>query len=270
MTVTLCLPGYTQKPRLDDQHLGGDLFKGRYTRRDIIYANSWFGQANFDDGRAKVKAAALRSSGNVILLGQSMGARIVCSLLDDPDMLEGCPPSRCVAVLTGNPDRHFNGAATIPNTGFFPAYGVNGIPDDVQYRTFDVANQYGIAEDSPNNRKVTQAVKNVSAAVHSNYQRTRINDPRNSVWKDPANPNVTYVLAPTYPLPSIEAKTWLSLKQKDREDAQLRPIVESAYTRPMPAPTSKINRIFSTDWAWDGEQGRLVKLPTVPAWDPFR
>ena len=268
MTTTFCLPGYTQKPRLDEQHLGGDLFKGRFTRRDIIYANSWFGQANFDDGRAKVKAAALRSSGNVILLGQSMGARIVCSLLDDPDMLEGCPPSRCVAVLTGNPDRHYNGAATIPNTGFFPAYGVEGIPEGCTYRVFDVARQYGIAEDSPNNRKVTAAVRNVSAAIHSDYTGVKINDPSNVTWKDPENPLVTYVLSVTYPLPSINP--WWGLQRKAEEDAKLRPAIEKGYTRPVPVPQPTVNRIFNTNVGWDSVERRYVKMPTIPTWDPFR
>lgn len=269
MTITtLCLAGYTSKPRLDDKHLGGELFGGRFTRRDVIYSNGWFGQANFDDGRAKAKAAALATAGNIVILGQSMGARIAISLMDDTDMLTGCPPARCVFVLTGNPDRHYNGAATVDYSGITPAYGGTGIPDTCAYRVFDVANQYDAAADYPTDRSVRAAVRNVSADRHTDYTTTWIGDPRNSVWDDPENPNVRYVLAPTYPLPDLE-KSWYWLQRKAELDDQRRPEIERGYNRPFPAPVTRVNRQFASDIGWDADKRWYVRIPPPAPFNPF-
>ena len=267
MITTFCLAGFSGK-LLDKDHLGGELFTGRFTRRDIKYDNRFFGNANFNDGRTKAKAALLESRGNVVVLGQSMGARVACSLMDDPDVLEACPPSRCVFVLTGNPDRHYGGASNVQYSGITEAYSVTGIPDDVQYRVWDCANQYGIAEDYPADRSVKAAVDNVSSKVHSDYTATFMGDPRNTVWVDPSNPNATYILAPTYPLPTIEAK-WYSLQRKADEDAKLRPQVEAAYSRPFPAPVTTINRMWSTNTGYDATLRRFVSMPKPAPWDPF-
>lgn len=268
MITVFCLTGYSVRPRLPDNHFGGELFRAPFTRRDIVYSNAWFAQPNFDDGRAKLKAAALASRGNVIILGHSLGARIACSLMDDEDMLEYCPPSRCVFVLGGHPDRKFNGASTVQYSGFVAAYGVNGIPNAVQYRVWDVARQYGLAEDYPTNRKIRAAVDNVSAAVHSDYTNVRMGDPANVTWVDPDNPNVTYVLSPTYPLPSLEAKWW-GVQRKADEDARLRPEIEKAYTRPVPVPTQTVNRLFGTNIGYDAVSRRFIPMPKPAAWNPF-
>lgn len=268
MITTFCLAGYSGKP-LDNQHLGGELFRNPFVRRDINYDNRWFAQANFDDGRAKAKAALLASKGFVVVVGQSLGARIACSLMDDEDVLAGCPPSRCVYVLTGHPDRKYGGASTVQYSGLVAAYGVDGVPDDCAYRVWDVARQYGAAEDYPQLRSVQAAVKNVSNEVHSDYSSVRMGDPRNTVWADPGNPNVTYILAPTYPLPAIELKPWW-LQRKADEDAKQRPGVERGYNRPFPAPKTTVNRFFSTDYGYDGVTRRYVRLPAAAPWNPFR
>jgi len=39
-------------------------------------------------------------------LEQWRGDGIACDCMDDPEGLEKGRPSRCVVVLTGNPDRH--------------------------------------------------------------------------------------------------------------------------------------------------------------------
>ena len=53
-------------------------------------------------------------------------------------------------------------------------------------RVFDVANQYGMAEDYPQDRSVQAAVKNVSSERHSDYTNTYLGDPRNT-----DNPEIT-------------------------------------------------------------------------------
>ena len=267
MITTFCLAGFSGK-LLDKDHLGGELFRGRFTRRDIAYNNRFFGNLNFNDGRTKAKAALVESRGNVVVVGQSMGARIACSLMNDSHVLKKCPPSRCVFVLTGNPDRHYGGASNVPHSGITEAYGVTGIPDAVQYRVFDVANQYDLAADHPSNRSIKAAVDNVSSEVHSDYTATFMGDPRNTVWVDPSNPLVTYILSPTYPLPTIEAK-WYSLQRKADEDAKLRPQVEAGYTRPFPAPVTTINRMWSTNTGYDATLRRFVSMPKPAPWNPF-
>ena len=270
MITTFCLAGYSGKP-LDKDHLGGELFKSPFRRVDINYNNKWFGQSNFDDGRAKLKAAALASTGQVVLLGQSLGARIVGSLLDDPDMLAGCPPSRCVAVLTGHPDRKYGGASTVERSGISAGYDYTGLPDDCQYRVWDVANEFDRAADYPSNRNVRAAVENAEkwgSALHTDYTATFIGYPRNTAWKDPENPNVTYVLAPSYPLPKIEA-SWVSLQRKADLDDQERPQVEAGYSRPFASPKTRINRIHSSDIGWDADRRWFVRMPSPAPFRPF-
>lgn len=269
MITTFCLTGFTTNPRLPDDWLGAELFKAPFVRRDVLYANKWFGQSNFDDGRAKLKAALLNSKGNVVVLGQSMGARIACAVMDDPDVLAACPPSRCVFVLTGHPDRKFCGASTVSYSGFLAAYGVDGIPDGCQYRVWDVARQYDIAADYPTNRSVRAAVSNVSSAVHGDYSQVRMGDSANVTWPDPGNPNVTFVLSPTYPLPDLESK-WVSVQRKADDDARRRPAIEAAYARPVPVSTPTINRLFSTGIAYDSSTRSYVRIPAAAPWNPFR
>jgi len=266
--TTFCLAGYSGKP-LDRDHLGGELFRNPFTRRDVSYDNRWFGTANFNDGRAKAKAALIASTGNVVGLGQSMGARILGSLLDDEDVLAACPPSRCVFVLTGHPDRKYGGASTVQYSGIQEGYGYSGVPDDCQYRVFDVARQYGAAEDYPSDRSVKAAVDNASLTIHADYTTVQMGDPRNTVWVDPTNPNVVYVLAPTYPLPSIDSRWW-SLQRKADEDTKQRAAIEKAYERPFPAPKATINRLFGTDYGYDSVTRRYVRIPAAAPWNPFR
>jgi 3'-(hydroxy)phthioceranyl-2'-palmitoyl(stearoyl)-2-O-sulfo-trehalose (hydroxy)phthioceranyltransferase len=266
--TTFCLAGASPKPRLDNDHLGGELFRPPYQRRDIVYSNKFVAQSNFDDGRAKLKAALLESRGQVAVLGQSLGARIAGSLMDDAEVLAACPPERCVFVLTGHPERKYGGAATVERSGIVSGYSYTGVPDDCAYRVWDVARQYGAPEDYPADRSVRAAVSNVSLAVHSDYTNVRIGDPRNTAWVDPENPNVTYVLAPTYPLPGIESKWW-SLQRKADEDARQRPAIEAAYDRPFPAPSTTINRIWGTDYGYDGARRGFVLMPAPAAFRPF-
>ena len=137
--TTFCLAGASPKPRLDNDHLGGELFRPPYQRRDIVYSNKFVAQSNFDDGRAKLKAALLESRGQVAVLGQSLGARIAGSLMDDAEVLAACPPERCVFVLTGHPERKYGGAATVERSGIVSGYSYTGVPDDCAYRVWDVA-----------------------------------------------------------------------------------------------------------------------------------
>ena len=257
------------KPRLDRDHLGGELFRNPFVRRDVIYPNSLPTQSNFNAGRARVKADAIASKGQVVLLGQSFGARIIASLLNDAEMLEKCPPSRCVVVLTGYPDRKYGGASTVQYSGIVAGYDQPaGVPDDCQYRVWDVARQYGAAEDYPSNRSVRAAVTNASLKVHEDYTAVRMGDPWNTVWADPENPNVTYILSPTYPLYKID-KSWYSLQRKADLDDEQRPEVERGYSRPFPAPKTRINRYFSSERGWDADQRRTVQIPPSAPFRPF-
>jgi 3'-(hydroxy)phthioceranyl-2'-palmitoyl(stearoyl)-2-O-sulfo-trehalose (hydroxy)phthioceranyltransferase len=265
--TVLCLAGFSGKPLLKD-HLGGELFRSPFRRVDVNYNNRWFGQGNFDDGRAKAKSALLSIDGYIVGLGQSLGARIWGSLLDDPDVLAKVSPDRFVAVLTGHPDRKYGGASTVQYSGIQEGYGYSGVPDDCQYRVWDVARQYGAAEDYPTNRSVKVAVDNASLKVHEDYSNVSLGDPRNTVWDDPDNPNVRYILAPTYPLYHLE-KSWYSLQRKADEDARQRPAIEKGYDRPFPAPKTTINRLFGLDYGYDGATRRIVRMPSPAPFRPF-
>lgn len=120
----------------------------------------------------------------------------------------------------GELESKYTGCANIPGGGCVAADCPNDLSNDTAKR----------------NRNASQLVggKNELNSVHTNYSNIGLNDPGNKIFVEG---NATYILgAPaTYFLPVVTPK-WTSNEFKVVEDAQLRPIVESAYTRPMGAP----------------------------------
>lgn len=273
MTITtICMAGAGPVPKLAANHLGGELFAGQYRRKDLLYLNQNPDIAAYVIAKAQLKATLMASKGQVVFVGHSFGARIGAGLLredgDDPAFLAAVSPDRVAFVFTGNPERKYNGACNISGSLIVAAYGGNGVPEETPYRVWDVARQYEFFADHPNQRTNKDAIKNAAQgfALHLDYSKVRMGDPTNQRIDEG---NISYILAPTYPLPAIEKKRWLSFQAKDREDAIERPKIEKAFTRPFPPSTTRLNRIGDGDYAWDATQQRVIKAPRTVAWSPF-
>lgn len=183
------------------------------------------------------KVDTLPTSEPIILMGHSQGAQVIYSVLRrwQADPSAAPDPSQVSWVSIGNPDNRFGGFQTKSNLVQDP------LPNDTPYSGIEVIRQYDGWADWPDDPMNLVAVLNAVAGmflVHPDYTGVDVNDPAN-VRYIPALPdgspgNVTYVWVPNPVLPLISGTGPLA----PMLDEMLRPIVESAYHRPvaLPAP----------------------------------
>jgi pimeloyl-ACP methyl ester carboxylesterase len=165
-----------------------------------------------------------------IVFGYSQGAVVVTRWLeqhaDDPDAPS---PDELSFVLIGNSTRAYGGAN---------ARSIVVMPQ-TQYQVIDVARQYDMAADFPDNPFNLLALANALAGftfIHIDYEGVDINDPANAVWTEG---NTTYILVPTQNLPLLEPLRMIGLTaQADALNGPLKEIVEQGYNRPVPFPTT--------------------------------
>lgn len=265
MIPVYCLAGFsTRTPRMGDDQLGGQLFRNPFTRRDVLYPNNVPTRANAEIGAEQVAEIAPRP-GPKIFTGYSMGARALCIYLrSNPDI----DPAENVFVLLANPERKYGGLK--PSD-----YGGPGIPDDTPFRVFDVARQYDFWADYPDKTSKDAAAKNClagelvtifgGASIHGDYSMVRMNDPNNSTYVEG---NRTYILAPTFPAPSVR-RWWWDPNREALEDQKLRPAIEAGYTRPVPAPFTSI-KWYPGGAGFDTSSRRAARRVNPPTWNPFR
>ncbi|WP_197377167.1 PE-PPE domain-containing protein [Mycolicibacterium baixiangningiae] len=224
--------------------LRGELFAAPNAVVKVPY-NNFPAAANTHKGADKLNEYLHSHPGPKIVAGHSQGAQVADDWLRRYGPTSDIDPATVQFVLTGDLESKYNGCANIPGSGCVAAYGGNNFPDDTPYTVKVIARQYDYYADCPNDLSNDTAKKNRSAAnsvggkgelksVHTNYSNIGLNDPGNKTFVEG---NATYILgAPaTYFLPVVTAK-WTSNASKVVEDAELRPIVESAYNRPMGAP----------------------------------
>jgi hypothetical protein len=136
------------------------------------------------------------------------------------------------------------------------------------YKQIEFTRQYDYYGDYPNDTSNEMAWENVNGSpstlytptiaprglpigpgffVHIDYTSVSVGDPNNTRWIDPADPNVTYVWSLTYPCPEINPA--YTPDQKARRDTDIRPIIESGYSRPafIPLPEQTIKVDFADD-----------------------
>nr|WP_307787693.1 PE-PPE domain-containing protein [Mycolicibacterium sp. S2-37] len=224
--------------------LRGELFAAPNEVVKVPY-NNFPAAGNVRTGIEKLDDMLHQYPGKKIVAGHSMGAQVADAWLREYGPTSDIDPTTVTFVMTGDLESKYNGCANVPDSGCVAAYGGNGFPDDTPYTVKVIARQYDYFADCPNDLSNQTAVKNRSASqsvggkgelksVHTNYSNIGLNDPGNKTFQEG---NATYILgAPaTYYLPLVTAK-WTNDASKIAEDAELRPIVESAYQRPMPAP----------------------------------
>lgn len=228
--------------------LRGELFAAPNEVIKVPY-NNFPAAANTHAGADKLNEMLHQYPGRKIVAGHSQGAQVADDWLRRYGPTSDVDPTTVMFVMTGDLESKYNGCANVPGSGCVAAYGGNGFPDDTRYTVKVIARQYDYYADCPNDLSNQTAVRNRSAAqtvggkgelksVHTNYSNIGLNDPGNKTFQEG---NATYILgAPaTYYLPLVTAK-WTPDSSKIVEDAQLRPVVESAYNRPMPAPAPPV------------------------------
>lgn len=244
--------------------LRGELYVGR-TRTPILYPNiPLFGEWAAAWGVSALDAALHNTAGDKVVLGHSMGAQVIYKWLRDEGPTSNLNPADITFYCTGCPERKYGGATRVPLTPRFlgapvtAAYGGNGFPDITPFTVIDIARQYDWWADQPNESTPgpihDRAVANCSFTIHLDYSNVSVNDPTNTEYVEG---NVTYVTARTEPLPEVD-RNYNSVEDRARRDTELRPIIESAYTRPtnvaVPQPIRRINRWLG----WNPNTGRFI------------
>lgn len=240
-TVLTLAPAFNE---LKSNWLRGELFAAPNVKVKVPYTNIP-SATNTHKGADKLNEMLHAYPGPKIVAGHSQGAQVADDWLRRYGPTSDIDPATVQFVLTGDLESKYNGCANVPGSGCVAAYGGNNFPDDTPYTVKVIARQYDYFADCPNDLSNETAKKNRNASqvvggkgelnsVHTNYSNIGLNDPGNKTFVEG---NATYILgAPaTYFLPVVTQK-WTSNESKVVEDAELRPIVESAYNRPMGAP----------------------------------
>lgn len=265
--VTLCMGGAGNNGRqlLSPDHLRGDLFRGNFVRRDVPYTTIP-SLANAEEGAANLDNALHSYPGlKMVVETQSMGSQVAYKWLRDYGPTSDIDPDDVIFAGTGNLERKYGGAATVPESGISADYGGIGIPDDTPYTVYDVARQYEFWCDYPTGEMNELAGLNALAGffLHLDYSQVTVNDPRNIEYVEG---NRHYILAPTWPLPMI-GKMFRSAASINDADQEHRSTVEAAFDRPFEVPVPTVRRI--TSWlGWDTTTNRFVST-YVPKWKPF-
>lgn len=187
------------------------------------------------DALAQAVAALPESAGPVILLGHSQGAQVIYAVLNrwQANPSTAPDPSRVSWVSIGNPDNAYGGFQTKLGLVKDP------LPPDTPYTGTEIIRQYEGWADWPDDPTNLLAVLNAVAGmflVHPDYFNVDVNDPANvrftPTLADGSPGNVTYVWVPNPVLPLISGTGPLA----PLLDSLLRPIVESAYHRPVTIP----------------------------------
>ena len=162
-------------------------------------------------------------SGDTVL-GFSLGSQVISLYL-----AQHTPPPGVRFVLLGD---------TFARNDKLVSQG-QGIPANIANQVILMARQYDGWSDyptittSPNYQLAMQNAQSGAASIH-NYVAAQLDNPANVVT---TRGNITAILIPTQHLPANIAKRWQGQgSQADDLDAQQRPLIDSAYSRPSPTP----------------------------------
>ena len=217
--------------------LGGTLCAAPNTCTAVKYPAS-LSPSSIPTGAASLDALIGTTTAPVVVFGYSEGAQVAGMWMAQFGNGSIGPAAQDVSfVLIGNPNRAHGGASNAL------AKVLNiATPLDTKYQVIDVARQYDFWADFPANPLNPIALVNAVAGslfIHTDYTKVDLADPNNVTWKEG---NITYVLVPTATLPMFLPLKWVGLGSlADSLSATFRPIVDSAYDRPVPIPTPATN-----------------------------
>lgn len=192
---------------------GSSTLMPRYLRGEVTTGNSlvpvqynnWTlnAETGSADGARKFNEAILRTEGDVVGFGHSLGAVSIGRWLHDYGPRAGQDlVDRLSIVLIGNSRRRYGGLLT--------AWGWNencAVPVDTPFKVVDLARQYDGWADWPSDNRNRAAVDTALAGqrtVHvAGYKDASIYDAENLKFVEG---NVTFLLSPNpSPLPEVEA-----------------------------------------------------------------
>lgn len=172
--------------------------------------------------------ATLRANGAdahhpILVFAYSQGAQVagfwLRNLSADADSY--APPATTSFLLVGDPENTY-GPWWLPK-----------VPTTTPYHVTEFWKEYdGWADwpSDPNPLAVANAIAGMMFIHPTAYFSMNPDDPNDITWTDG---NMTYVMAPTADLPLLDPLRWLGLTSvADELNAQWKPIVDSAYTRP--------------------------------------
>lgn len=236
---------------------------------DSLYTlpyNNNAGATNIAGGVTLLDDKLNETSGDILVFAYSEGCQVVVKWMRDHGVSSPITPtSRLTFLLIANASRKFGGVL-YGHPAFSDYADTTGLPAVVNYATTDFCRQYdGFADfptaatdiqtaldavDDPtgntgvfdaiwalvnelyNNGDEAVALENAYAGmsvIHDNYFDVTVDDPANITYTEVTSPNVTYVWAPTYPVPMLGTGTLFS-------DQTYRKIVERFYNRPVQIP----------------------------------
>jgi len=305
-TVLLCNPMNMDVSQLMNSLLRGTILNPDDTLINIAYTNQP-GEANIADGVAKLDAKITDTRGEKLVFAYSEGAQVATRWLRENNATADVPSGDMSFLLIGNSERKYGGMIHGLD-GFSSIADTKGLPDaKVRWRVVDLARQYDGWADYPNAPKIRTAMEDLSAIgsgssaytdamrdvgsmvsdnaswtammnivagmeyVHTMYFDVTVDDPQNVSYVDPAQPNVTYIWAPTYPVPMLGTSSTFP-----QEDRRFRTLIETCYQRPVqiPLPDYPHTSWLSTSVPWSkpavtGWWAEELDVPAVEAQFPF-
>ena len=279
MVTTLCLApgGSGTSGRLDKDWLGGNLFRGQYTRRDVVY-DTRPSTAHAQQGADALNAAMLSTTGKMLVASHSMGTQVRDLWLRTYGTESSIDPDDVRFIGTGDLESKYGGGGTIEGATVKVAgisipisadYGGTGFPDETPYRTTTITRQYDTFGHSPPDitNKTAVACAHAGFGLHLDYSLVRLGDPQNIVYVDPECTNATYIVAPTFPAPS--APWWYSLPSKTSWDKRERPTIDKGYASlPFTVPAPTVAKL-SANTGWSTRTRWFVNLPGNPPFKAF-
>jgi hypothetical protein len=272
---------------------------------DTLYTlpyNNTSGVANIEAGVTLLNNKLNSTSGDILVFGYSEGCQIAYMWLRNYGTTTPINPDNLSFLLIANAERKYGGFA-YQQSNYDAVGDTAGLPTTVPYQVLDIACQYdGVADfptanglleeynsiaapttSTPNpyttamsaglailsNSAQTTAVMNAVAGmvyIHNlGYESVTVANPTNVQYVDPSTPNVTYIWAPTYPVPLLGIPGSATFPQSDQ---QYRTIVETCYDRPVSIPMP--DYAASAGWSVEPFPIQPTPPPVVGWWATLR
>lgn len=220
--------------------LGGQVTAGANVAP--VYYNDWGLFLNtIENGAALLNAAIKAATPPMVMFGHSAGAVCGNYWLANYASGSGIDPADLSFIFIGDSVNPYGGILGPNGYGFFKNWFGTSVycPAATPFTVTDYIRQYDGWADWPTGALNTDAIQNAMAGqgiVHPAYQNVGLHDADLVSFTPPVGGspgNITYVWSPTYPVPLL-GTVW------DIEtillDAALRPVIESAYSRPVTIP----------------------------------
>jgi hypothetical protein len=218
------------------------------TNIQVPYDNMGLFVNTVQQGASMLNAFLTAGTGQMVVFGHSLGAVVssywLANYVDGPLGTTSIEPADLSFVFIGNSVHKYGGALGPEGGAEWANWFGTGVtaPDNTPYTVTDVVRQYDGWADWPTGTFNVDADFNALAgqnSVHPNYQNVSISPTASgnvsytpTVGGSPGN--VTYIYSMTEPVPLLGSQWVAPIATLDEE---LRPTIESAYSRPVTIAT---------------------------------